>query len=482
MVSIPDGQSRGLSLADSSLSEYWVAFLDSVKEKNEFLHPGALRRYQSELLNRGEFSVTSPHTGKRVTTRASAYGMPGQMAYCFRDRTNFWLLTPASKFKLGHPLTEAITEQGMRRHYLFAPTKPASAVNPEQLAQLRKTSARHEFRGDGTATLVIGHENFAHHLWNELPALEAWLARASDDAVAGLSVVPVAQPFGPLPDIFPRLAAASFQAPSGRKFEIPLLVRVGSTRVTTRIREVIREYCVRRRRSEAVQNVRTKVESGWPRIWMSVRQRSRTPDNQAEFLLAVVEAILSAYPGAMFVFDGFSFPVGFFDDPRTLPMRKTFKSRSREASEFIAMLCSQAACRLGSGASSRLCSISGVDLIDAIQVAEDCDYYVCHGGTLQHKIGWIYDKPGFIHVGPQGSAHFLKQAGQADGVLLPDVIPAELTVASGAPENVRGLEDIPRNANYRIVDVGKAAEAILGSLQARLQTPPPNAGRENLLR
>jgi hypothetical protein len=369
---------------------------------------------------------------------------------------------------LGHPLTEVILEQGVQRRHLFDSTRPDCSINAEQLKQLQESSARGESKLHAAATLVIGHENFAHHLWNELPGLDAWLNYASDDAITRLSVLPVAEPLGPLREIFPRLGAASFLDPELRNTEIPLRVRIGSQLVTARVCELITQYCRNQGISPPVKRVLDVFGQGWPRIWLSVRQRSRTADNQALFLLAVVEAVIAKFPGATFVFDGFSYPVHFFDDARTTGFRSSFLNRSKEALEFIEALFDQAGHRLGPQIQLRLCSVSGFDLIQAIQVAQYCDYYVCHAGTLQHKIGWLYRKPGFIHVAPRGREHFLRQARQAENIIVPDMIPIELVMATIGPKDVRGVADVPRNSNYRIVDVKRAAEAVVASMNAYL--------------
>jgi hypothetical protein len=112
------------------LPEFWPQFVASVVEQNNFLAPGALRKYQAGLLDKGTFSVISPFSGDCVSTSASANGMPGQLSYYFPNHTSFWLLTPAAQFKSAHPLVQAVTEHDMKRHYLHnrrrPPLKPAT--------------------------------------------------------------------------------------------------------------------------------------------------------------------------------------------------------------------------------------------------------------------------------------------------------------------------------------------------------------------
>jgi hypothetical protein len=137
----------------------------------------------------------------------------------------------------------------------------------------------------------------------------------------------------------------------------------------------------------ATRQARDVLAGGWPRIWISVRHGSRTPDNHADFLLAVVRRIFHSFPLASIVFDGFSFPVGFLSDPRTLASRESFMARATLDGRFIDFVCGRIAEEFGSNVQSRLCATSGLDIVEAIAVAACCNYYVCHSGTLQHKIG-----------------------------------------------------------------------------------------------
>lgn len=455
-------------MAEYQLPAFWPEFVASVKEQNAFTTHGALRRYQTCLLDTGEFAVVSPFSGKPVESRTSAYGMPDQLAYYFRDSTNFWLLS-AQQFKLGQPLTQIVMEHDAGRHFLSSGERQPEQISAKQMNDLRESAGRALQHHTRSVTLVIGHRNFAHHLWNELPALDAWLNRASDEAVARLSVVATAEPLGPLRDIFPRLANASFKTSIANSAEIPLLLRVGSQAVTKRIRQTMVDYLNRQNKSSNVINVLQVLASGWPRIWISVREGYRTPDNQLEFLLAIMQSIVGTYPDSAFVFDGFSFPIGFFQDERTRHLRELFVQRSKRASQFIDKLRERVAIELGQNLVSRMCDLSGFDLAEAVSVAGHCDYYVCHGGTLQHKIGWFYNKPGFIHAPPGGLTYFLKRAKRAGGVIPPDLLRAELTLATSEPEGVPRVDCIPRNYNYRILDVKQAAEAILISMRSRLK-------------
>jgi hypothetical protein len=196
---------------------------------------------------------------------------------------------------------------------------------------------------------------------------------------------------------------------------------------------------------------------GKPRVWISVRQGSRTPDNQAEFLAAVIAAILRANPDASFVLDGFSFPVGFSTDSRIGRWRALFRERAAIDKKLVDSLLCRIEDAHGCRIRGRFCSTTGLDVLDAMCVASFCTFYVCHAGTLQHKIGWIHDIPGLVHTSPNDHKYARWCTNFVENAIMPEFLPAELCIATGPPVH---KQDIPRNYNYRITDVIRAAEVV----------------------
>src|SRR5579864_507696 len=159
---------------------------------------------------------------------------------------------------------------------------------------------------------------------------------------------------------------------------------------------------------------------------MSVRLESRTADNQLDYLLGLFGEIFAKYPDALCVLDGFSFPIGFSRDAHMNRYRVEFSRRASLTAEFISELQNQAAAIFGARIMSQLCSISGLSLAEAVSVGSLCDYYICHAGTLQHKIAWLHNTPGFIHSPPIGDGYARPRwyADQVEGGLVPDILAA----------------------------------------------------------
>jgi hypothetical protein len=349
----------------------------------------------------------------------------------------------------------------------FKPDSARAKLEREFLAMERdfRGSAFADIPGDGPHLVMeIGHVNFAQYLWNELSALEEWMSGASDQAIAGLTIVPRFEPLGPLDEIFPRLKKAQFfraslQNQNSFLETARLIVRPSSRIVSRGIRERIVEYCGAQPMAHA-----------WPRVWISVRTGSRTPDNQAEFIVATIGKILQAYPDAEFLLDGFSFPMDIDHGIRHAKSREGFKEKTREAFKARSRDCDAAIERtigatrriLGSPSAARISSVSGIAITDAIAAAGTCHYYICHSGTLQHKIGWLHKIPGIIHSPTISRSWY---AAQVEDGITPDELPMEFIAPSAIPTTALNLR---RNFNYVITDVDKAADSIVATMKKRL--------------
>jgi hypothetical protein len=450
--------------------EWWLAFCRSVEELNAFRRPRVLRTYQADLLGCGSFAVVSPDTGNKVSVQRSVM-LADRIAYLIPGETRSWLVTGPTRF--GYPLWEFITETDNSRRLLSNPdTLPTelSRLEKEKLGMLQTEQ-------DGMlarrATLLIGDANFAHHLWNELAGLDEWLASTGDEDLSGLSVAARAEPLGPLEWIFPRLSAASLLSAGGHEFHArlhraPIVTRIGSSLVTSRLRHRIKAISQEHASPTATHLARQILQDSWPRVWMSVRLGSRTADNLEDFLFETVCQLLLSYPDAAVIFDGFSFPYAFFEDPRTTSMRKEFADRAEAVSSFIEQLREKVRRELGEAASSKLCSVSGQSLFDAIDLGGYCDYYVCHAGTLQHKIAWIHNIPGLIHLPLNTASRAVWHAAQVEDGIVPDMLPQGLSVPTDPPASGRSHD---RNFNYRISDVKRAAECVVSFMQLHLTRP-----------
>lgn len=393
-----------------------------------------------------------------------------RIAYLVPDRSRAWLVTGPTR--LGYPLWELIAEADGQRRFLDSEEQiPASDVSAREIETLKAFLPNEAGARAENGTLYIGENNFAHHLWNELAGLDEWIVRGKSERLA---IIATAEPLGPLQRIFPELPASATEhthvQPLRRLLAAsPILTRVGSCRVTTRLRERIKAYSQENADWSSTQGVRDVLAGSWPKLWMSVRLGSRTAENLEDFLLEIIGRLFAAYPNAAVLLDGFSFPVNFFADPRTKSVREEFFIRARSADAFIQHMRERALGKLGRDAFLKLCNVSGLGLLEAIQLGSFCDYYVCHAGTLQHKIAWIYNLPGLIHMPLSTPSRAQWHAAQVEDGIVPDLLPSKLAVSTDPPDSGRLRA---RNYNYRILDIPKAAEYVIASMQSRLTGTP----------
>lgn len=449
----------------------WAEFVKSVDRLNEFVRPNVLRRYQAEILDSGKFSVVSPLSGERLeVTRSTLVGQC--LAYLIPDSTNIWLI--ASALGKGFPIDRVLIEaEGSARTLSDVRTKWKKRFRSAYIAKLVKAGARYrnskrkKSRRYPKVTLIIGATNFAHHLWNELSALNEWLDNAHQKRLTRLTILATAEPLGPLQKIFPRLADTEVQPVTQKTLKksishARIAVRVGSRFVTEKVRHNLLKFSRKSVDRPTISGAMRLLKSGWPRIWVSVRTGTRTADNYNAFLLSLFRKIFDEYPDAAILIDGFTYPFGFFDDPRTVGLRDSFSGYVKFAEAFFDELRAEAEAQLGSAFASRLYNISGLTIPEAIVLGAACDYYICHAGTLQHKVGWVQNIPGFIH----SKEHRARwHAAQVEDGVRPGAFPNGFVGPSKGSASRRPGR---WNANYRFVDADKSAEFVFNAMRSQI--------------
>jgi hypothetical protein len=122
---------------------------------------------------------------------------------------------------------------------------------------------------------------------------------------------------------------------------------------------------------------------------------------------------------------------------------------------------------LGELCANPLVSVSGRDLAEAITLAGKADYYVCHTGTLQHKIAWLHNTPGTVHANRAGlqpaAAGWL--AKQLEGGRPPALVSRDRVEDL---DSIRTPNRVVRNRDYRIVDIHSVVADILADVRLTL--------------
>ena len=471
-------------------------FAKSLAALNAFVFHRALLRYQQEIVERGCFSVISPWTGERLTPTVChvvnngdpAHGNLG-IAYRLACEPAVWLL--AGSIKDGFPITEA---------YLPADDASLWSLGEAYAEENRPWKARLQGLEAGIddaalpevqqpgACILLGHPNFAHQLWNELAALHTYAqARASDGATLHIKAIyeplaPIEQLAGDLPVSVTRVG--NFEELVG--YQNTMTTRLGSTQISVNLREKIGELLSASRNKTLADPLLNSLGGCSPVIWLSARLDARTPDNQQELLLSLVTKIAAVYPAAGFILDGFSYPDDFgsaiyqqegeeegcqrADNNPGLDgifLSSAMIEREKEISAFILELQTSLEARL----TNTIVNTSGMSLANSIYLARAADYYVCHAGTLQHKIAWIYNIDGIVHSNTTGVQQGVQNwlADQLEAGVKPSLVSAKYVKDL---DSIRTTNKVERNRDYHILDVEHVVQQILGDLQHSLSRLP----------
>ena len=467
-----------------STGSHHQCFTLSLEAANAFVAERAVRAYQREIVETGSFSIVSPTGGAPITPIAChvanngdpAHGNLG-VAYRLPGEEGIWLL--AGSVKDGFPINEAFSARSGSSLWALAAEYP-SLNQPwkNQLESIEASTGADDFpTADLCTPLVLaGHPNFAHHLWNELAGLYCYmqqLARKSQP----LRMVCLYEPLLPLQYLFDREQLEVERPDRFEKvlgFQPCMVTRLGSTRIPLGLRQRIKAKLPEHTDNAVLAPLEAEFKNASPIVWLSVRLDARTLDNQQEFLTSLLTALAARYPRAGFVLDGFSYPDDFgsplYADAGGY-LASAMVKRERELQGYIADLLGVCAQQFN----NPVVSVSGMRLGEVVYLARLADYYVCHTGSLQHKIAWFHNTPGMVHANAAGlqagAGKWL--ADQVEGGRPPRLLSSQLV---SDLDTIRTINQVARNRDYRINDMASAVAEILDDLSVVTGPSVPIAG------
>jgi hypothetical protein len=304
--------------------------------------------------------------------------------------------------------------------------------------------------------LVSGFSNYAHLMWNELPALldiENWASTKVDD------IAVIFEPFGPFettvhwPGTTRIHKTSDAEVGGDARFQDALLFTPGSTVVTMETRLRLRQVC------RSYKRVWEKEDRGAFTVWISLRRMYRCATNLLALLAAVIRRLEDAELAVDIVLDGFSLPYDLAVEPRYATEyleghQKMVETQARDFISEITPICRHV----------RILDTTDASLPAAITFASQADFYICHHGTQQHKIGWLHDVPGLIHGNlavtarsPRGS--WAQE--QCDSPIQPEYIPAEF-IGDAVTDNER--QDMPEFRDYEFIAIERCADFVFARI------------------
>jgi hypothetical protein len=424
---------------------------------NQFDYPRCLRQYQREIWSSGQFSIKDQRSGAGLVCDATLYLQNKTFAWRFpTPRGAVWLIS--SGISSGYSI-DALYESVSNTVYL-APDGN-EALTTMMAPYLEKNLAPF---GPVRTHLVAGHANFAHFIWNELPALLALEGQPSRiDAVWAMfePILPLRQLVQFPADVALRQINPAYLGYPHASLHTGVLFSVGSTLVTKATQSRVITSCLN------YAGTPPPAEEGAKRIWLSLRLLYRHPINQLEAFRSFLSCLAGSSGRYEILLDGYSLPHDL-----TQPGRHDV-ARENSYNEAVAEL-ARALTESVQSHNLKIIDLTRLNLPTVIAWTPSVDVYVCHHGTQQHKIGWLSSAPGLIHV----SLYFLADrpegwvAGQAEGSALPRYLPAQYVEDCGS-DNPR--QHNPFFADYRFSDPHGAGVAMAAAVLDMLNIATPRS-------
>jgi len=370
---------------------------------NAFLFKGALRKFQHDIFRHGGFEVCPPFSATPIRIARSIVVKRNELwlgAFSEYTQQELWLLN--GSFTEGFPLITAlvITRRGelIDAQYLRILHNKSndSRVIKDKIRRFLHVRAKTMISWGRTVRpeLAIGHINFAHHAWNELPAFIRLMPQIGDTLTACKRILSEHEPILPLLELFPEIPVGmlkrSSEAANLHRHDA-FIFRVGSTLFTTEVKLKVQSAAKAARREPAIDALATRLSDKAVRmVWITIRLTNRTSVNQVSFLQALIRHLALSWQNAVFVLNGFSFPY-----------EAQINSLVRQRFTPLVAAIERTCCEVISGLEpaslgQRVFSVNGYALLDTIFLASSADFYVAHPGTIHHKVGWMWKTPGIL--------------------------------------------------------------------------------------
>ena len=442
--------------------------LARLRELNQPVGNGGERAYFFDLLQNRSFSCISPETGNVIESASSVV---------LRDRTILFgfpaepaIAVAASHLGHGFPLSAIIH---FHRHAAISIGDKIWDFHPRHMEFLCgiTTNWMPTKVTEPGITFVLGHPNFAHCAQNQLPAISQLIGHG---AVRDASLVTTHQPLGPVCSLYPEHDWRETPVPESELERLnragALFVPLGSTRVTKDLADRVLTYAGSRLGLEASRIVRD-IADARPRLWVSVRTVNRTASNQHELLVALCRRYLSAYGNGHIIIDGYSLPADFGADGGLIYDRKGalgVVSNDLAAARAVKVELD------AEGHCGRVHLAVGLPVLNSLALGRLANFYVCHVGTVQHKVGWFHACPGVIHANSEVLSYDFGHivAAQSEVAARVDQLPVRMVTDDAV--SISEDDEVRRSLKYTgySVHVAQAVDFVMRALDDAVSTRP----------
>lgn len=388
--------------ADPSLADVWLpvhtlmAHLRSF-DKNE----SAVQAQQHGIIRDGCFLMPSPFTERPSDLCSQSWFHEYQFYFEFDAGSHgryFWI--------------SSLLDRGFRLDTIWFPDRCVAVANyPSQMdggrlerfaQKLAQGPAKPAAAPPWTKvprSAVVGFQHFMHMLWNELPALDrlATTGLPGNASPAIFSIAVQHEPFGPMQELFPELAPwmrpLAYEDMPDWNATHGMVLGLGSRSITHGTQDRVLRVAKHYTGSDTLALQEAFKAAHDPVFWVSVKPPKRTLADQPAMLAGLIRILRAEHSNAGFILDGASLP---WDFPRSPNYPPWFHSVSQTAVSGSSVIISMVMEMLDD-IREHVVTLNGLGACEEATWGGIATFYVCHGGTMQNKIGWLHRIPGFVH-------------------------------------------------------------------------------------
>jgi len=242
-------------------------------------------------------------------------------------------------------------------------------------------------------SIVLYHSHFAHHIWNELSAIEKRISTKNHLDID--TIYYESLPIGNLESIFPSLKKSKIRMK--QKDLNKNRYKIGESSIIYPLKSaVISSNLVFRLKNHFNSNTSTKVldkinlaKKAYKQVvWISVRTINRSFYLGGRGFSKFLKFLDKKEEETLVIIDGFSKPFKV-DTKSSKAFIINIEREKKITQRFLDSLVLN---------NIKIKNLIGKSIIEVFSWSKIATYYITHLGTLHHKINWFYDIPGVVHA------------------------------------------------------------------------------------
>ena len=339
-------------------------------------------RFHREILFNHSFDIVSPfrnHKVKSKSSRAPFLSTFHSILFSFEDKLDFKLI---------------LSDYWMEAMALYIPREKLLIIKRAGHIDLKEVVIHDKLVGlrnvlssvpqqQNQISIVLYHKHLAHHILNELSALQNLVEHNLIDRIRHIYYYDL--PIANLERLFPKIPTTKFQKVTSHQLNwatyhpSSFIAPFQKSKLNPEIREKILQGSDDKKQSNREQ-IR---KQHYPVIWVSLRTGNRVWENQAEGLGLLSKSLKNRFENPLLIVDGYSIPYNSETEniyQEILKEQQALKNLKSETEIDCTIM-----------------SLIGKPISEVLWWTQVADYYLTHCGTLHHKIGWMADIPGIVH-------------------------------------------------------------------------------------